>query len=94
MFSTLPAELVLDILGWLPIDTIRTLNLVCKHVRDFIEINEDIIYRDAAFRLGYIPSKDFALEDMARLYSPRIMRYVSTCKELCTSILRELLNSV
>ncbi|TFK33146.1 hypothetical protein BDQ12DRAFT_700895 [Crucibulum laeve] len=79
----LPAEIVLAILQYLPLNSISRLPSVCKLWKDFIETHESTVYRNAAALYHYIPSPETLFKDLGQLYSHRSLTGVETWKDLC-----------
>ena len=53
LFDKLPPENVLEILSYLPVQSLRELQLISRDWRSFITTNESIFYKKAALLLGY-----------------------------------------
>jgi len=73
MFSDLPSDIVLEILPYLPLNTIASLALVSRGLHSLINSNENLVYREASCYQGYIPSCTTTLDKAYSLYSRRSM---------------------
>jgi len=58
MISVLPAEILLDILQWLPFTTLASLSTLSKSWAAFMGANESSIYHGISKRYGYTPKGD------------------------------------
>ncbi|THU97133.1 hypothetical protein K435DRAFT_663256 [Dendrothele bispora CBS 962.96] len=67
MINTLPVELALAIIAYLPISSIHAIQLTCKQLNDFVLANELQLYHAAAIQMGYIPSLSFSTHDISSL---------------------------
>ncbi|KAE9407968.1 hypothetical protein BT96DRAFT_986195 [Gymnopus androsaceus JB14] len=83
MLSRLPPELVLLTLSFLDLSRFKTLSLVCKSWKDFIDENESSIYHSLAVYRGYIPSVTLDLTQLSLLYSPKFLHAVTSWKSFC-----------
>ena len=79
----LPTELALNILSYLPVNSLSRLRSVCKSWNEFCILHENTIYRNAASLHTYIPSPTTMLNELESLYSQRAMEDVKTWKDLC-----------
>ena len=79
----LPTELTLNILSYLPLDSLGRLNSVCKSWSGFCAQHENTIYRNAACLHTYIPRPMTMLDNLTSMYSQRALEDVETWKDLC-----------
>jgi len=86
MFSDLSADVFIEILSYLPFNTIASLPLVSRRLHSLIKSNENPIYHRASFYHGYIPSSYTTLEKAHSMYSRRSMGQISNWKDFCASI--------
>ena len=84
-FSDLPTDIVLDILTYLPLNTIASLALVSRFLNSLINNNENPIYHKASFYHDYIPSCTTPLDKAYSMYSRRSMGLgpISNWKGFC-----------
>jgi len=85
MFDELSADIVLEIITYLPLNTIASLTLVSRRLHSLINNNENSIYHGAAFYHGYIPSCTTSLDKAHSMYSRRSMGPgpISNWKDFC-----------
>jgi hypothetical protein len=87
MFDILPVEVILETLSYLPVQTLRELQLVSRNWTAFIAANETSIYKKAALLHGYLPSPDITSpSDLWTIYSERSLIGVEGWKDLCKSV--------
>ncbi|KAF5376923.1 hypothetical protein D9615_007333 [Tricholomella constricta] len=79
----LPPELALEILAYLPLNSLATLPLVCRHWRNIFIIHASHIHHKAALLHGYIRSTAISIEDANKLYSQRSVGIVCGWRDLC-----------
>ena len=79
----LPTELALNILSYLPFNSLSRLQSVCKSWSEFCTLHESTIYRNAACLHTYIPHPTTMLTELSSLYSQRALEDVKTWKDLC-----------
>lgn len=75
-------EVSLQILSNLSFSQLRPLHIISRSWKTFIEENEASIYRNAAFKAGFISSPDGSLSD-AKKYAENALRNVVGWKEIC-----------
>lgn len=80
MISNLPTELILQVLSYVPIETLNSLRLVCHQLKAILEAQEASIYRNAAVFHGFVPSSDV---DYSNIYSRRSLFGVDSWKSFC-----------
>ncbi|KAF5389649.1 hypothetical protein D9757_004139 [Collybiopsis confluens] len=83
MFTQLPAELILLVLYNLDLRSIRTLTLVSKYWKHFIDENESSVYHALAVQHGYIPSRSLDFSLLSSLYSSKSLQGVTDWKSFC-----------
>src|ERR1700724_4477321 len=83
MFNDLPTNIVLEILTYLPLNTIASLALVSRWLHSLINSNENPIYHRASFLHGYIPSYTTSLQKAHSMYSRRSIGPISNWKNFC-----------
>ena len=82
MLSVLPPEIILSIFQFVSFPDIQTLHDVCKGLRNFIDINEQHIYRNLALYHEFDGSRETQVEDAVRsVDSPNWLKGCSTWKE-------------
>ena len=85
----LPAELVIIIISYLPLTSITRLYRVNRQWHEFLDLNENSVYRNAAWREGWLINPQMLLEDLDQIndirssYSRRSVRNVSDWKGFC-----------
>ena len=79
----LPSELTLNILSYLPFNSLSRLLSVCKSWSEFCILHENTIYRNAACLHTYIPRPTTKLDELSSMYSQRALEDVKTWKDLC-----------
>ena len=72
----LPTELTLNILSYLPFNSLSRLQSVCKSWSKFCTLHENTIYRNAACLYTYIPRPTTMLNELSSLYSQERFVYV------------------
>ncbi|KAG9223420.1 hypothetical protein PLEOSDRAFT_1081654 [Pleurotus ostreatus PC15] len=80
MISDLPAELILQVLSYVPIETLNSLRLVCHKLHNILEAQEASIYRNAAVFHGFVPSGNV---NYSNIYSRRSLFGVDSWKLFC-----------
>ena len=86
MLDKLPTENVLEILSYLPVQSLRELQLVSRDWRSFIATNESIVYKKAALLHGYLLSPNStSVSDLQSVYSRRTLETVHGWMDLCES---------
>jgi F-box-like len=84
MLDILPVEKVLEILEYLPVQTLHSLLLVSRDWEIFIQENETSIYRKAALLHGFLPSSDFtSVSDLGSIFPARTLAGVHDWKGFC-----------
>ncbi|KAI4528181.1 hypothetical protein K525DRAFT_184731 [Schizophyllum commune Loenen D] len=83
MILNLPTELALHTLLFVDLQTIYSLQLVCKPWAEFIQVNESTVYHNVAASQNLIPSPSTLLEDLPRWYSLRSLEGVASWKAFC-----------
>ncbi|KAL1676053.1 hypothetical protein EV122DRAFT_280451 [Schizophyllum commune] len=83
MILNLPTELALHTLLFADLQTIYSLQLVCKPWAEFIRVNESTVYHNVAASQNLIPSSSTLLEDLPRWYSLRSLEGVANWKDFC-----------
>lgn len=87
MFSDLPAELGLEILSFLPLSSLSSIQRVSHHWRELFNKNENVIYHNAAVYHRYIRSSGVPIEEARAMHSERALGSVLDWKGFCTSSL-------
>ncbi|KAF9467619.1 hypothetical protein BDZ94DRAFT_1248558 [Collybia nuda] len=82
MILETPVEVSLLILSNLTVSQLRCLHLVCRSWKVFLEVNEASVYRNAAFKAGFIISQDESLLH-AKEYAQKALRDVAGWKDYC-----------
>ncbi len=90
----LPTELIILILSYLPLETVSVLEQLDHQWHEFISFNSSTVYRNAAWREGWLIHADTMFEELAypedqrrkSHYSQRAMRGVRGWKDFCTWI--------
>lgn len=85
----LPVELVIIVISYLPLTSITRLQRVDRQWQQFLKQNQNAVYRNAAWREGWIPSPETLLDELddpgqRSYYSKRAMRGVLDWKDFCT----------
>ncbi|KAG6852750.1 hypothetical protein C0991_009370 [Blastosporella zonata] len=80
---SLPPELTLAILSYLPLSSLSDALLVCRRWEEFLKLHENPIYHRAALLHGYISSGGTSIENAGKQYSQRSVGSVTNWKDLC-----------
>ncbi|KAG6917274.1 hypothetical protein DXG01_003222 [Tephrocybe rancida] len=80
---SLPPELTLAILSYLPLNSLGDVSLVCHSWKKFIKIHENPIYHHAALLHGYVRFTGTSIENAGNEYSRRSVGRVINWKDLC-----------
>ncbi|TFK47359.1 hypothetical protein OE88DRAFT_795133 [Heliocybe sulcata] len=87
MLQSLPPELVLETLSYLPAQSLKSLQLTCKAWLEFIRANEGLIYHKAAllhhFALPSSSSTDAELSSAKAAFAQRYVQDVDNWKDFC-----------
>jgi hypothetical protein len=83
MLCDLPQELLLAILSNLEVEDIFKLSCLCKSWDNFINENQQTVFRAVAILEFNAPSWVKVPQDLQSLYSSRVLSGVSTWKEFC-----------
>jgi hypothetical protein len=84
MLQFLPPEGILEILSYLPVQTLRTLQLISRDWEIFIKTNQASIYKKASLLHGFLPSSDFAsVSDLQSIYPTRSLTGVDNWRDFC-----------
>ena len=84
MLDKLPPENVLEILSYLPVQSLRELQLISRDWRSFISTNESIVYKKAALLHGYLLSPNStSVSDLRSVDSRRSLETVHGWRDLC-----------
>ncbi|KII85598.1 hypothetical protein PLICRDRAFT_31764 [Plicaturopsis crispa FD-325 SS-3] len=83
MLSALPTEVVLEVLAYLDIQILCSLQSLSRNWNDFIKANESSIYRNAAILHRLLDSPYGTLSETKSLYSDRAMDGVNDWKDFC-----------
>src|SRR5260221_13437433 len=83
--NSLPPEIVLQILSYLPISSLANIYSLSQAWNTFLLHHENLVYRHAACFHGIIHDDDAALDTaiLRQKYSQRTLRNVDSWKELC-----------
>ncbi|PPQ66349.1 hypothetical protein CVT24_007186 [Panaeolus cyanescens] len=83
--TTLPPELILQILSYFDLHTLAILATLNKSWQNFVRENENTIYHSAAFLEGYLPVFGWTLDDprTKSLYSERTWLGITNWREFC-----------
>jgi len=86
MLYALPAEAILEILSYLPVQTLRAFQLVSRDWESFIRTNESFVYKKAAFIHRFLPSSNFiSVSELQSVYPIRSLSRVHDWKSFCRS---------
>jgi hypothetical protein len=80
---SLPAELVLAVLAYLPLNSIAIISQVSRSWNTFVADNRDAIYHKAAVFHAFIPSPSTSLEELNLWYSERSLKGIHDWQDLC-----------
>jgi hypothetical protein len=84
MLSILPVEIALQVLSYLPLQTLRILQLVSRRWRTFIQHNESAVYRHAALLHGFLPSSSVtSISELPTVFPVRSVAGVGDWKNFC-----------
>lgn len=83
--NSLPPEVALHILSYLPVSSLANLHSVSRAWNDFLLHYESTAYRQAAFLHGIIHDDAASLDSLVlkRKYAQRMLRNVDSWKALC-----------
>lgn len=81
----LPPELLLEIIAYLPIQSLHSLQLVSCPWNNFIRENDEYLYHNAAVHHSIVPSMKFPFSDLPKLFSSRSLLGCTNWKTLCVS---------
>ncbi|KAF8875517.1 hypothetical protein BD779DRAFT_1563403 [Infundibulicybe gibba] len=84
----LPAELVIQIFGYLPLSSLANWHLVSHYWRQFCQTHETALFRHAAILHDMIPPSLLDLRDICKIYPSASLRGVGTWKDLCQKRIR------
>ncbi|KAJ6541832.1 hypothetical protein B0H19DRAFT_959142 [Mycena capillaripes] len=76
----LPIELVIEILKYLPVSAIVSLSSTSRDWNNFCEVNQSILYHNAAILHGFTTSSSIVYSDLATVFSRRSLIGVSDWK--------------
>ncbi|KAK0455503.1 uncharacterized protein EV420DRAFT_1336393 [Desarmillaria tabescens] len=79
----LPAEIILEILAYLQLDSLASFAAVSRSTKIFIDANESTVYRNAAVIHGLISSEATQPADLRTKYTPKSMQGVDSWKSFC-----------
>ncbi|KAJ7665188.1 hypothetical protein DFH06DRAFT_308677 [Mycena polygramma] len=79
----LPTELVIEIVQYLPVSTISSLSCTSREWHKFCQVNESILYHNAAVLHGFIPSTSIIYSDLGTVLSARSLTGVTDWKSFC-----------
>ncbi|KAI5117611.1 hypothetical protein M0805_001211 [Coniferiporia weirii] len=82
MITVLPPEILLNVLGYCSIQTICSLQLICKDFNDFVKENETAVYHAAALLHGFIEPEQL-LRDAHVNYPGSWLDGLRGWKDLC-----------
>ena len=81
--NNFPPELLLTILQYLPLQSLRAMMLLSQDWQSFISSNKPIIYRNAAFLHCFIQNSTASLADAKIAYSPSVVNGVDDWYTFC-----------
>ncbi|CAL1711315.1 unnamed protein product [Somion occarium] len=81
--NSLPPELLLNILQYLPVQCLNGMMKLSREWRTFFTANEAAIYRNAALVHHFVPSIDISLEDAKCLYAGHLLENVGNWRSFC-----------
>ncbi|KAK0213128.1 hypothetical protein DFS33DRAFT_1286692 [Desarmillaria ectypa] len=79
----LPAEIILEILAYLELNSLASFAAVSRSTRLLIDANESTVYRNAALVHGLISSEATQPVDLRAKYTPRSLQGVNGWKSFC-----------
>ena len=85
MLDTLPPELLFHILKYLPLKSLGALKQTSKQWNQRFAEHEPYVYRNVAFRHGFIPSTEMTLEEAVERARAAV-KDISTWTEFCEII--------
>ncbi|KAK0505071.1 hypothetical protein EDD18DRAFT_1316224, partial [Armillaria luteobubalina] len=83
ILSQLPAEIILEILAYLQLNSLASFASVSRSTKLLVDANESTIYRNAAVIHGLISSEGTQPADVRTKYTPRSLRGVNGWKSFC-----------
>jgi hypothetical protein len=83
--DSLPPEVALQILSYLPVSSLANLHSVSRAWNNFFLYHETAVYRQAAYLHGIIQDDAASLDSplLMQKYSQRVLRNVDSWKDLC-----------
>ncbi|KAJ7455901.1 hypothetical protein B0H11DRAFT_2066218 [Mycena galericulata] len=79
----LPVELVISILKYLPLSTLSNLLSTSREWNNFFQVNQSILYHNAAVLHGFTPSTSVVYSDLTSILSRRSLTGVTDWKSFC-----------
>ncbi|KAH9026254.1 hypothetical protein EDB83DRAFT_2425514, partial [Lactarius deliciosus] len=86
MLYGLPAEVMLNVLSYLPIPSLLSLPVLSRQWLDFFTANQSTIFRSAALLHEYIQPKTSLLEDALSVNTGRPWAGSKSWKDFCKSM--------
>ncbi|CAA7268568.1 unnamed protein product [Cyclocybe aegerita] len=85
MFDSLPFEIILQILAYLPVSSLSSLSSISHSWNDFFAKNETAIYRESALLHGFADQRTTEPDhaSLSKRYSNRVLNPGFTWKKLC-----------
>ncbi|KAF8993352.1 hypothetical protein BDQ17DRAFT_1412993 [Cyathus striatus] len=85
MLTTLPAELILQILSYLPLKSISSIRQLNKAWEDFVNTNSSNVFRNASIVHGFVGRNDALLSDVLEegVFRGRVARGVKGWEDWC-----------
>lgn len=82
----LPLELLLAILQYLPLQSLRAMMLISREWRNLFTTNEQLIFRNAAILHRFVSHQTVSLADAKAASSPALLNNVDDWYTFCEAI--------
>jgi len=86
----LPVELVLEILSYLPVQSLHSFQSTSQHWNQVVRQNQSCLYHNVAVLHRFIPSTQSTLSDLSLTQSQRLLGNCDDWKTFCAYLLRVL----
>jgi hypothetical protein len=84
MLHILPVEGILEVLSYLPVQSLWALQLVSRDWETFVKTNQTTIYKNAALLHGFLASSDVtSMDELQTLFTVRSFTEVHDWKSFC-----------